>query len=135
MNDGDRLFVVFLCAAAVCLALILIDGWFLRPKRDPGALGEDEPALPKLAGYALVGLALGMLWRLLKYEAVDFSLMLVVVGARLRRRLARRTGCSSPEHGAANARGGRGHARRTRSRAHRRRIRALLLPGHHHRCW
>ena len=81
MNDGDRLFMVFLCAAAVCLALILIDGWFLRPKRDPGALGEDEPALPKLAGYALVGLALGMLWRLLKYEAVDFSLMLVVVGA------------------------------------------------------
>jgi signal peptidase I len=37
--------------------------------------------LPKLAGYALLALALGMLWRLFRYEAVDFSLMLVAVGA------------------------------------------------------
>src|ERR1700682_3883010 len=34
-----------------------------------------------MAGYALVGLSLAMLWRLFRYEAVDFSLMLVVVGA------------------------------------------------------
>jgi signal peptidase I len=81
VNDGDRLFVAFLCAGAVCVLVILIDGWVLRPQRDPGATSADEPLLPKLAGYALVGLSLAMLWRLFRYEAVDFSLMLVVVGA------------------------------------------------------
>jgi signal peptidase I len=40
-----------------------------------------EPWLPRAAGYALVILSLAMLWRLFRYEAVDFSLMLVVVGA------------------------------------------------------
>ena len=81
MSDGDHLFVALLCAGAVCVAIILVDGWFLRPKRDPGAMSADEPWLPKIAGYVLVGLALAMLWRLFRYEAVDFSLMLVVVGA------------------------------------------------------
>jgi signal peptidase I len=80
VNDGDRIFVGLLCAGVVCVLVILIDGWFLRPRRDPGASSADEPMLPKLAGYALVGLSLAMLWRLFKYEAVDFSLMLVVVG-------------------------------------------------------
>jgi signal peptidase I len=70
-----------LCAGVVCVLIILVDGWFLRPQRDPGATNADEPLLPKLAGYALVGLALAMLWRLFRYEAVDFSLMLVIVGA------------------------------------------------------
>src|ERR1700732_4119871 len=60
---------------------MLADGWFVRPKRDPGATSVAEPWLPKMAGYALVGLSLAMLWRLFRYEAVDFSLMLVVVGA------------------------------------------------------
>jgi len=64
-----------------CVLVILADGWFLRPRRDPGATSTEEPWLPKLAGYALVGLALAMLWRLFRYEAVDFSLMLVAVGA------------------------------------------------------
>ena len=81
MNDGDGIFIGLLCAGALCVLVILIDGWFLRPRRDPGASSADEPLLPKLAGYALVGLSLGMLWRLFKYEAVDFSLMLVIVGA------------------------------------------------------
>ncbi|HWX79270.1 MAG TPA: signal peptidase I [Steroidobacteraceae bacterium] len=81
MNDGDRLFVGLLFAGIACVLVILIDGWFLRPHRDPGATSADEPLLPKLAGYALVGLSLAMLWRLFRYEAVDFSLMLVVVGA------------------------------------------------------
>ena len=81
MNDGDGIFIALLCAGAVCVLVILIDGWFFRPKRDPGASSAEEPMLPKLAGYALVGLSLGMLWRLFKYEAVDFSLMLVIVGA------------------------------------------------------
>src|SRR5271168_674437 len=70
-----------LCAGVVCVLVILADGWFVRPKRDPGATSVHEPWLPKMAGYALVGLALAMLWRLFRYEAVDFSLMLVVVGA------------------------------------------------------
>jgi signal peptidase I len=81
VNDGDRLFIGLLFAGAACVLVILIDGWFLRPQRDPGATSADEPLLPKLAGYALVGLSLAMLWRLFRYEAVDFSLMLVVVGA------------------------------------------------------
>jgi signal peptidase I len=70
-----------LFAGAVCVLIILIDGWFLRPRRDPGATSAEEPLLPKFAGYALVGLSLAMLWRLFRYEAVDFSLMLVIVGA------------------------------------------------------
>ena len=81
MNDGDPIFIGLLCAGALCVLVILIDGWFMRPRRDPGASSADELMLPKLAGYALVGLSLAMLWRLFKYEAVDFSLMLVVVGA------------------------------------------------------
>jgi signal peptidase I len=81
VNDGDSLFVGLLCAAVVCVLVILVDGWFFRPKRDPGATSVQEPMLPKLAGYALVALSLAMLWRLFRYEAVDFSLMLVVVGA------------------------------------------------------
>ena len=81
MNDGDNLFIGLLCAAVVCVLVILADGWFMRPKRDPGSTSAAEPWLPKMAGYALVGLALAMLWRLFRYEAVDFSLMLVLVGA------------------------------------------------------
>jgi signal peptidase I len=81
MNDGDSLFIGLLCAAVACVLVIVVDGWFLRPKRDPGATSVAEPWLPKMAGYALVGLSLAMLWRLFRYEAVDFSLMLVVVGA------------------------------------------------------
>jgi signal peptidase I len=53
----------------------------MRPERDPGATSTEEPLVPKLAGYVLVAVALAMLWRLFRYEAVDFSLMLVVVGA------------------------------------------------------
>ncbi len=81
MTDGDSLFLGLLCAGVVCVLVILADGWFARPKRDPGATSVEEPMLPKLAGYTLVGLSLAMLWRLFRYEAVDFSLMLVVVGA------------------------------------------------------
>ncbi len=81
MTDGDRIFLGLLCAGAFCVLVILIDGWFLRPRRDPGATSAEEPLLPKLSGYALIGLSLAMLWRLFRYEAVDFSLMLVAVGA------------------------------------------------------
>ena len=44
----------------------------LRPKRDPKATSADEPWLPKLAGYALVGLSLAMLWRLFRYGGRGF---------------------------------------------------------------
>jgi signal peptidase I len=81
VSDGDSLFIVLLCASLACVLVILIDGWFMRPRRDPSAAGTLEPWLPKMAGYVLVALALIMLWRLFRYEAVDFSLMLVVVGA------------------------------------------------------
>jgi signal peptidase I len=81
VNDGDSLFVALLCAGVVCVLVILMDGWYYRPKRDPGATSTAEPTLPKAAGYALVVLAVAMLWRLFRYEAGDFSLMLVVVGA------------------------------------------------------
>jgi signal peptidase I len=81
MNDGDSLFIGLLCAGVACVLVILVDGWFVRPKRDPAAMSVEEPLLPKVAGYALVALAVAMLWRLFRYEAVDFSLMLVVVGA------------------------------------------------------
>jgi signal peptidase I len=81
VNDGDSLFMGLLCASVVCVLVILADGWFARPKRDPGATSVEEPTLPKMAGYALIVLSLAMLWRLFRYEAVDFSLMLVAVGA------------------------------------------------------
>ncbi len=80
MSDGTP-FVILLGAALACVLVILVDGWFLRPRRDPGATSVAEPWLPRTAGYVLVALALVMLWRLFRYEAVDFSLMLVVVGA------------------------------------------------------
>lgn len=81
MTDGDSLFFGLLYAAIVCVVVILIDGWFLRPQRDPGATSAEEPLVPRLAGYVLVVLAIALLWRLFRYEAVDFSVMLVIVGA------------------------------------------------------
>ncbi len=81
MKDGDSLFLGLLYAALACVVVLLVDGWFLRPRRDPAAVGLAEPWFSKLAGYALLALALAMLWRLFRYEAVDFSLMLVIVGA------------------------------------------------------
>jgi signal peptidase I len=81
VNDGDSLFVALLCGGVACVLVILIDGWFVRPRRDPGASSSSEPMVPRLAGYVLVALSLAMLWRLFRYEAVDFSFMLVLVGA------------------------------------------------------
>ena len=84
MNDGDSLFLGLLCVAVACIFIVLVDAWVLRPRRDPGATSLAEPWLPKYAGYVLVGVSLALLWRLFKYEAVDFSLMLVIVGSRSR---------------------------------------------------
>jgi len=123
----DNLFIGLLCAGAVCVLVILADGWFFRPQRDPGATSVEEPWLPKMAGYALVVLSLAMLWRLFRYEAVDFSLMLVVVGAIsgviwlldqalfARRRRASAASAGTPPSVCANP---------------CRRIRTLILSGH-----
>lgn len=81
MANPDDMFLFFLCASIACLLVILVDGWFLRPQRDPGASSVEEPLYARLAGYALVALCVGMLWRLFRFEAVDFSLMLVSIGA------------------------------------------------------
>jgi signal peptidase I len=61
--------------------VLLIEGWFLQPRRDPGATNARQPLVSRFSGYGVIGLAVLMLIRLLRYEAVDFSLMLVVVGA------------------------------------------------------
>ncbi len=81
MTDGDGLFLFLLCVAFASVAVLLIDAWALRPKRDPGGTNADEPWPARLAGYALIAAAVGMLWRLFRYEAVDFSLLLVIIGA------------------------------------------------------
>jgi signal peptidase I len=59
--------------------VILVDGWLLRPKRDPSATGADSPFITYI-GYAVLVLAIGMLWRLFRNEGGDFSFMLVLVG-------------------------------------------------------
>src|SRR3979409_2019887 len=128
MNDGDSLFMGLLCAGVVCVLVILVDGWFIRPQRDPGATSVDEPWLPKMAGYALVVLSLAMLWRLFRYEAVDFSLMLVVVGvvSGLIWALDQAFFAGPPKRPAAGSR----HPGRSGTRTHCRRICALILSGH-----
>jgi signal peptidase I len=81
VSDGDSLFMGLICAAIACVLVIVADGWFFRPQRDPGATSTEEPLLPRMAAYGLVLLAAAMLWRMFRAEPVDFSLMLVVVGA------------------------------------------------------
>ena len=81
MNEGDTLIVILLIADAACVLVLLIDAWVWRPKRDPGAMSVAEPGLPRGATYAVGGLSLLILWRMFRHESVDFSLMLVDVGA------------------------------------------------------
>jgi len=81
VTDGNGFIIAMACAALGCIALILYDGWVLRPRRDPAATGAREPPLPRIAGYALLAIAALALWRMFRYEAVDFSLMLVAAGA------------------------------------------------------
>ncbi len=81
MSDGDSIFTALVWACSACLVVIVADGWFFRPKRDPGATSAEELLLPRLAEYLLVALAVAMLWRMFRSEPIDFSLMLVVVGA------------------------------------------------------
>ena len=49
VSDGDTLFIVLLCASLACVLVIVVDGWFVRPTRDPAATSTEEPWLPKVA--------------------------------------------------------------------------------------
>ncbi len=80
MNDADSLLQYLLVGALACLVYLLVDAWVLRPRRDPAASSAVDPWASRLASYGLSGLAVVVLWRLFRYEAVDFSLMLVVIG-------------------------------------------------------
>jgi signal peptidase I len=81
VNETDRLFPVFVVLAAIAAALILLDGWFLAPRRELAGRREEEPALQKYGSYVLVAACAAVLWRLFRYEAAEFSLVLVVLGA------------------------------------------------------
>ena len=81
MSDGDSLMGFLLVADALCLVLLLVDAWVWRPRRDPASTSVTGPLVTQLASYGLAGLSLIILWRLFRHEAVDFSLMLVIVGA------------------------------------------------------
>ena len=80
-HNGNGVLMGLLYAALACVAVILYDGWVLRPKRDPGGTSAAEPLLARVAGWALLAIAALALWRMFRYEAVDFSVLLVVVGA------------------------------------------------------
>ena len=80
MNDGDSLMIFLLAADAACLGVLLLDAWVWRPKRDPSSISAAGPWLTQAASWGLAGLSLLILWRLFRHEAVDFSLMLVIVG-------------------------------------------------------
>jgi signal peptidase I len=80
VNDGDSLMIFLLVADAACLGVLLVDAWAWRPRRDPASTSVTGPRLAQYASYGLAGLSLFILWRLFRHEAVDFSLMLVIVG-------------------------------------------------------
>jgi hypothetical protein len=81
VNESDNLMVFLLTAVAACVLVLLLDAWVWRPRRDPAASSLTDPWLPKSAAYAVAALSLIVLWQLFRHEAVDFSLMLVDVGA------------------------------------------------------
>jgi signal peptidase I len=81
VNEGDNLMMILLAADLACVVLLLIDAWVWRVRRDPAATSVVDPALTRGATYGVGGLSALVLWRMFRHEAVDFSLMLVVVGA------------------------------------------------------
>jgi signal peptidase I len=81
VNDSDNLMIFLLIAIAVCVGVLLLDAWVWRPRRDPAATAVTDPWLPKSAAYTVAVLSVVVLWQLFRHEAVDFSLMLVDVGA------------------------------------------------------
>jgi signal peptidase I len=81
VNDGDSLMMILLAADLACVMVLLIDAWVWRVRRDPAASSVQDPVLTRSATYAVGGLSALILWRMFRHEAVDFSLMLVIVGA------------------------------------------------------
>ena len=80
VNDGDSLLVFLLALDLACLAVLLVDAWVWRPRRDPAGTGTAEPMPARLASYGVAALSLAILWRLFRHESVDFSVMLVDIG-------------------------------------------------------
>jgi signal peptidase I len=81
VNDGDSLMMILLAADLAGVVVLLIDAWVWRVRRDPAATSLADPVLTKCATYAVGALSAIILWRMFRHEAVDFSLMLVIVGA------------------------------------------------------
>jgi signal peptidase I len=81
VNDGDSLMTILLAADLACVVVLLIDAWVWRVRRDPAATSVADPALIRSTTYAVVALSVIILWRMFRHESVDFSLMLVIVGA------------------------------------------------------
>ncbi len=79
-GNGNGFLIALSGAALVCVVSILYDGWVLRPRRDPGATGAQESAFVRIAGYALLAIAVIALWHMFRAESVDFTLLLTVVG-------------------------------------------------------
>jgi len=82
MNDGDSLFIgLRVRRRTVCVLIILIDGWIFRPKRDPGRPAWRSHGCRRWPDMRWWVWRWRCLWRLFRYEAVDFQLMMVVGSA------------------------------------------------------
>jgi signal peptidase I len=81
VTDVSSIFSWLALAGGVCVAAILLDGWFLQPRREQAGRRDATPWLSQAAGILLLVLCVAMLWQLFRYEAAEFSLVLVVLGA------------------------------------------------------
>jgi signal peptidase I len=79
-STTDSVFVFFAALAAVAYLVILVDGWVIAPRQLAAGKRIDGPRAQAYV-VVLVAACLGALWRLLRYEAAEFSLVLVVLGA------------------------------------------------------
>ncbi len=59
MNDGDSFFMGLLCAGIVCVLVILVDGWFLRPQARSGRNQRRGTAAAEIGGLCAGGAVAG----------------------------------------------------------------------------